>query len=463
MRRLHGFLIVLTMALFVIPYKSRAEAARESVFPKGFLWGVAMAAIQNEEGLDHSAWRDFERAGRTREAAGRATDTWRRYEEDIDLAAVSGANAFRMSLEWSRIEPRQGQFDQAALARYAKVIDHCLARGMQPIVTLYHFSYPAWVDRVKLPYEPRKGRATFYDPPLSIFPDGNSGKGWERPGIVPAFGRYASVVARAMKGRNILWLTLNEANIEALNGYLLGIVPPGQVSPVSFARALNHMAEGHVLAYDALHAEIPDARVSTNYFMFLRRNGKKTSVMVPIDDPTEKFGDALMAWKDEHGGAPRRTVDYIAFDYYYAAAFDELGKVTTQWKWPVHPEGMYDSAMQLHRRYGLPLLVAENGMATHRGQPRPDGWTREAYLVNHVEALARAVRDGAKVMGYCYWTLSDNWEIGTWAPTFGLYRLDANDPSLRRRPTPAVDIFRNLARTNGVPPELLARYLGKRS
>ncbi|MEB3236410.1 MAG: family 1 glycosylhydrolase [Candidatus Sericytochromatia bacterium] len=432
-------------------------------FQKGFLWGVAMAAIQNEDGLESSAWRNFERAGRAKEPAGRATASWERYEEDVNLAAASGANAFRMSLEWSRIEPRPGVFDHAALARYAKVLDHCRQKGLQPIVTLYHFSYPAWVDSTSLPYTARKGRAPFYDPPLSLLPDGDGGKGWERPGVVQAFARYAGVVAKALKGRGIIWLTINEANMEALNGYLVGIIPPGQVNPVSFARALNHMAAAHAAAYDALHAEDAAARVSTNLFMFMRRSGKATTRMVPIDDPTDKFADALMAWKDDPEAAPRRTMDYIAFDYYYAAAIDELGTVTTQWRWPVHPEGMYDATMLLHRRYGLPLLVAENGMATHRGQPRPDGWSREAYLVNHVHALARAVRDGAKVIGYCYWTLSDNWEIGTWAPTFGLYRLDGNDPALVRHPTPAVDVFRTMTRANGVPADLAARYLGKRS
>ena len=451
------------MALGLLAAGPAGSQPAELGFQKGFLWGVAMAAIQNEEGLEDSAWRVFERAGRAKEPAGKATASWDRYEEDVDLAAASGANAFRMSLEWSRIEPRPGVFNQAALARYAKVIDHCRSKGLQPIVTLYHFSYPAWADTTALPYSARKGRAAFYDPPLSLLPDGNGGKGWERPGMVPVFGRYAAVVAKALKGRDILWITINEANIEALNGYLVGIVPPGQVNPVAFARALNHMAEAHVQAYDALHTEDPAARVSTNLFMFMRRSGKATTQMVPVDDPTEKFGDALMAWRDTPESQPRRTVDYMAFDYYYAAAVDELGKVATQWRWPVHPEGMYDAAMLLHRRYGLPLLVAENGMATHRGQPRPDGWTREAYLVNHVHALARAVRDGAKVIGYCYWTLSDNWEVGTWAPTFGLYRLDNADPALARRPTPSVEIFRSMARANGVPAELVARYLGKRS
>ncbi len=403
-------------------------------FPKGFMWGVAVSGTQVEGWDQHSSWAAWERSGRTREPKGIAADSWARYEDDLALAARTGASAFRLSIEWSRVEPREGEFDRAALARYGAVLDAARKLGMEPVVTLYHFAYPQWLEG-----------------------------GWEALGAPVAYARYVETVATALRGKARYWITINEPNLEPGLGYLVGVFPPGRVSPLAFARATENILRAHVAAYDILHRHDPGNLVSTNVFRMVRRQGQQTVTWLPAMEPGESMLDRLAAWADRPGGPPRSTLDYVAFDYYYAFTLPEFFQLADYWRWPVHPPGIYDAARYYFERYRLPVLVAENGMAEHKREPRPDGWTREAFILNHAYELQRAVADGVPVLGYFYWSLMDNYEWGSYTPTFGLYRVDRDDPTLRRKPTPAADVFRRIARDNAIPADLLERYLYRRS
>jgi beta-glucosidase len=158
----------------------------------------------------------------------------------------------------------------------------------------------------------------------------------------------------------------------------------------------------------------------------------------------------------------RSTQDYLALDYYYS--FDHIpGTRQAQdaiWTMQLHPASLLDALRRYAARLpGLPILILENGMATENGQPRPDGWTREAHLVQHVAQVQAAVAEGIPVQGYFYWSLTDNYEWGSYTPRFGLYRVDAaTDPRLRRRRQPAVQVYRRIARHRGVTAGLLKRY-----
>lgn len=427
-----------------------------------FMWGVAVAGTQ-VEGWDHnSSWAAWERLGRTREAKGVAVASWERYEEDLALAARTGANAFRMSIEWSRIEPMPGVYDAAALDRYVRVVDRARSLGLEPVITLYHFAYPQWLDTAPLA-EFEDGLSFLTLGPIAHWQGAVRPVGWERRAAPLAYARYVDRVARALRGKVRYWITINEPNIEPGLGYLIGVFPPGRVGPLSYARATDNILKAHVAAYDALHAIDPGCQVSTNVFRMVRRQGDETVNWLPAMEPGESMMDRLAAWQDRPGAVPRRTFDYVAFDYYYAFTLPEFFQLADYSRWPIHPPGIYDAAVYYHKRYGLPVLVAENGMAEHNRTPRPDGWTREAFLVNHVAELQRAAADGVPVLGYFYWSLMDNYEWGTYAPTFGLYQVDRKDPLLVRQPTPAADVFRRIATHNGVPQDLALRYLNRRS
>ncbi len=429
-------------------------------FGRNFMWGVAVAGTQVEGGDHNSSWAAWEKLGKTRDVKGLAVDSWERYEDDLILAAHTGANAFRMSIEWSRIEPSPGVFDQAALDRYVRVIDKAHSLGLEPVVTLYHFAYPQWLDKAPLPE---------FEGPLSYLGMGPMGDfqgrqaGWERRAAPAAYARYVDQVARAMRGKVRYWITINEPNIEPALGYLIGVFPPGRLSPLAFSRATDNILRAHVAAYDILHRADPGNQVSTNVFRMVRRQGGETVSWLPAMEPGETMLDRLANWQDTPTAQPRRTLDYVAFDYYYAFTLPEFFQLADYSRWPVHPPGIYDAAQYYYKRYHLPVLVAENGMAESNREPRLDGWTREAFLVNHIAELQRASADGVPVLGYFYWSLMDNYEWGTYTPTFGLYQVDRDDPTLKRKTMPAADVFRRLARANGLPADLVTRYLNRRS
>jgi beta-glucosidase len=429
--------------------KARIQAVpgSDQAFPPGFLWGVATAGYQYEGGDQTSQWAAWERARRVKHPIGNATDHWNRWEEDLDLAKDLGLNAFRMSIEWARIEPERGRIDPEAVKHYHQVIDGLRARGMEPVVTLVHFAYPAWLDR-----------------PLS----GGEG-GWESDETVAEFRRYASWAAQEYGSKVRWWITLNEPNTAGLTGYVAGVHPPGKRNPFAFAKAMERMSRAHQAGFEALHAADPDAQVSINPFIFHRRQHAPNYEMQASQDLNDfSLLDRLAPPVGETGTPPterteKRYLDYVAFDYYYALGFWDVTKIGTFWEWPIYPEGMYEVSKKLYERYRLPLFVAENGFATEGDNPRKDGWTREAFLVNHLAQLRKAMAEGVPVLGYMHWSLSDNYEWGTYTPRFGLYGIDRRDPELRRFRTGGAEVYRQIASSNRLPESLLQRYLGRRN
>src|SRR5262245_61823681 len=172
-------------------------------FPKGFLWGVATSAHQVEGGNTNNSWYAWERSGHihTGESAGLACDWWEHAERDFDLAQGMGLNALRLSLEWSRIEPQPGVWDKAALARYRQMLLGLRTRGLEPLVTLHHFTNPLWLEE----------RGAFLAPDAA-----------ER------FVRYATHAVEELGDLCDFWCTINEPNVYALIGYVVGYFPPGR-------------------------------------------------------------------------------------------------------------------------------------------------------------------------------------------------------------------------------------------
>jgi beta-glucosidase len=206
-------------------------------FPNGFLWGVATASHQCEGGNTNNQWYAWERAGhiKTGEACGRACDWWENAERDFDAAQQMGLNALRLSLEWSRIEPSPGQWDDRALTRYRQMLAALRARGIEPLVTLHHFTHPIWFEE----------RGAFL-----------------APDAVPLFTRYATHAVEALGGLCDFWCTVNEPNVYAIRGYQIGGAPPGKVGDLRGAvRAVSAMTRAHAAAYHEIHRLQPTAWV----------------------------------------------------------------------------------------------------------------------------------------------------------------------------------------------------------
>lgn len=402
--------------------------------PPGFLWGVATAGYQWEGGDTTSNWAAWERAGKVRERSGRASDGWNRYEEDFDLAKGLGLNAFRFSLEWSRIEPRPGVIDRAAVKHYHDVFAAARARGLTPIVTLVHYAYPAWLD--------------------AQAPPGLSA--WETRAAVDAYARYVAFVAKEFGGDIKYYLTFNEPTVMVEAGYLGGMWPPGKKDLGAFLRASGNLIDAHARAFDAIHAADPDAMVGFNNYAAAYQIGfdpARKALRAPGDD---WFLNAFA--KVLHGPQGRPKLDFVAVDYYKRLSIPVQVVPPSPSQWVVYPDGFLEVLERYHKAFGLPILVAENGFATDNDKPRADGWTREAYLVAHVAAVQRAMQQGIPLLGYTYWTLTDNWEWGSFDDRFGLYAVDCRGRDLRRLPRPAAGVYRAIVAAGGVTPELLADH-----
>jgi beta-glucosidase len=246
--------------------------------------------------------------------------------------------------------------------------------------------------------------------------------GWADPGTVAAWLANAERVVARYSGLGAMWVTVNEPTI-----YVQKEVTFGGLLPTEVRRMFDGLVAAHREAYTLIHRIDPGAKVTSNV------------AYVPGAQP---YLDTLFLDR------VRDRVDFVGVDYYYGvapgnltaihAAVDDFAAVRP------HPLGLYEALMDYTWRYaGVPLYVVENGMPTADGAPRPDGWTRSRHLREHVAAVARAIDDGAPVFGYNYWSLTDNYEWGSYTPRFGLYTVDARtDPSLTRRRTDGVDAYR---------------------
>ena len=408
--------------------------SRCSPFPPGFLWGAATAAHQVEGDNRSSDWWEFEQAGRLPFASADACRHYQLFEQDFELARTWGHNAHRFSIEWSRIEPREGVWDQDALDHYREVVRALRRRGIEPLVTLHHFTNPAWFTRAG---------------------------GWSARGSAARFARYVERVADHLEGVR-WWITINEPTVYAKNAYVAGNWPPCRRGDWRAAwRAVRNMGHAHRLAYDILHHCQPDALVGFAHSAPLVVARAPAGLLDRLAAGLRDFILNRLPVRLMAGGFGRRF-DFIGLNYYCrtlvhwraagtAALFgadwleDDQGRrrAFSDMGWEIYPEGL---RRQLERfaRYGVPLLVTENGIATR------DEELRTNFLRAHLRSLAEALAAGVPVAGYCYWSLIDNfeWALGT-GPQFGLAATDF--ATQRRSPRPAAAYFAEVCRRNALP------------
>ncbi|MBM3268597.1 MAG: glycoside hydrolase family 1 protein [Candidatus Sericytochromatia bacterium] len=409
------------------PARWRPRPQIATLSDAGFLWGVSTAGHQYEGRNFASQWAQFEFFGLTEERSGHAANGMELFEHDLDLARDMGMRGWRMSIEWSRIEPVRGHKDPAAIAYYHRVLDAVRERGMVPMVTLIHFSYPHWLD--------------------------TDLGGWEQHASVAEFERYAAWAAREFGSKIDWWLTFNEPNVFVPAAYMLGAHGPGLRSTAAALKVAANWIDAHKRAYRAIHANDLRSRVSYNAYAINYRLGKpKKPGKVSLDE--DWMSEALKADIEAGRG---RSLDYVAIDYYCRWSVYPGWKFTSPEEWEIYPEGFYESLREYYRAFRMPIMVAENGFATADLRPRPDGWNRENYIVQHVKQMNRARAEGIPVLGYFHWSITDNYEWGTYSPRFGLYSVDCRNRDFRRVPTPAVAVYREIA-TLGLTHALELRY-----
>jgi beta-glucosidase len=423
--------------------------------------GAASSAHQVEGGT-HNDWTAWE-TGRYPDgtphvldggSAARAADSWNLWRADLAALQLIGANTYRLGIEWSRLEPEEGAWDGAAAARYREMLAALVAARIRPVVTLHHFTLPPWLAR--------RG-------------------GWEWDGAPEAFAAFAGRAAAAFGGAVDYWCTINEPNVFVAKGYLAGQWPPGVKDPRRAARVLAALMKGHALAARALRQhDTADADgdghatrigIAQNLRIFDPFGpGPGDGIVAGAADAfyNDSFLDAVAGGRirislpgaieiNEPYPALRGTFDYLGVNYYtrefvighlrgpqvYAATAPP-GLPRNDMGWEIYPEGLYRLLVR-YAAYGWPLFVTENGVADGRDEQRSD------FIRAHIYALDRARADGIDVVGYLYWSLTDNfeWSYG-YRGRFGLFTIDfAQDPDLTRRPTAAVATFQEAARNIG--------------
>jgi beta-glucosidase len=420
-------------------------------FPADFKWGVATSAHQVEGNNTNNnwwAWEQEEGHIKGRHKSGQACDWWENAEADLDRAAEMGLNGLRLSVEWSRIEPRPGEFDDSALERYGEILRGLRERDIEPMVTLHHFTDPCWLAE--------QG-------------------GWENPETIGLFARFTRRVVEPLGQHCDLWCTVNEPNVYGYMGYLEGSFPPGKSDFKTAMRVIRHLLLGHAGAYREIHALQPQARVG---FAHNVRIFDPVNPRSPLDRWSARLLDRVFnqtiitaltksLWTPPLGFGPawklRRTLDWIGLNYYTRdlVAFDRTQRQTLFGRLlhaddaelldggygEFYPQGMFRCLHRL-KQLGLPIYVTENGLPDDNDDQRP------RHLLAHLHQMWHAIQLCYPVMGYYHWTLVDNFEWAEgWKLRFGLIALDPETQA--RTPRRSAELYADIVRANAITPQII--------
>ncbi len=407
------------------------ENDKKLSFPKNFFWGTATASHQVEGNCTNNNWykweNNFDDEGNPRikdnQKSGLACDHWNKYEEDILMLKELGVSHYRLSLEWSKIEPKKNKFDETILKHYSKVIDALLKNNITPYITLHHFTNPIWFDELGS-FEKEKNIDYFID--FCEF----------------VFNRFSDKVSN--------WCTINEPEVYSVMGYFAGVFPPGKKDAQVTAEVQKNLLISHTRVYDKLKS-LPNGKDSKigivkNVMQFdpSRRwhlldwlacritdivyNEMSLSYLkygkIKINIPF--FINLNYSNKDAIG-----KTDFFGLNYYSHVhlkfQFDKheffintypKNDIMTDMPYTIYPEGLY-RAIHRVKSIGKPIIITENGIADSKDDKRG------LFIKRYIYAMNKAVEEGVDVRGYFYWSLMDNFE---WAEgydmKFGLYEVD---------------------------------------
>jgi beta-glucosidase len=397
-------------------------------FPKNFLWGASTSAHQVEGGT-HNQWTVWELENAKSKAAqasyhfedleswsrigsvardphsyvsGTGTGHYDHYKEDFALLQAMNMNAFRFSVEWSRIEPEEGAWSVEAIEHYKKYVAELKSRDIEPIVTLFHFTLPTWFVALG---------------------------GFEKHSNVQYFVRFADKVIREL-GINVRFIiTVNEPEVYAYESYLTGNWPPNVTSKWKFWRVLNNLIYAHNQVATALHSINRRYRVSI---------AKNSSYYYAGDDAwlSRKSAGIMQYFQDDYVlKKVMKKCDFLGVNFYfsnrvYGYRVHNPERRVSDTGWDLSPGDIQHALERLSEKYHLPILITENGLADEEDKDRQ--W----WLTQTLIAMQKAIENGIQLEGYLHWSLLDNfeWDKGTW-PRFGLVQVDRGTQKRTLRPS----------------------------
>jgi beta-glucosidase len=421
-------------------------------FPKNFQWCVSTSAHQiegNNENSDWWAWEQMDGHVRSGDHSGLACDHWGRVSEDVRLLSELRMKSYRLSIEWAKIEPSQGKYDNEVIEHYASEMRELRSVGITPIITLHHFTLPAWIRK---------------------------NGGWEWEGVQDAFTRFAEIAYTQIAPKNLYWVTVNEPTVNIMEGYYTGIAPPGEKRNMqNISNVFKGMLKAHAQAYHRLH-ELADRDGSPirigmahnlRYFAPASRfnpldllgatlAGKAFNWLIPNALSTGKLKIRYYPWLylNEKIEGLAGTQDFFGVNYYSSdliqfsipngySVLPRTEALKSDLGWDIYPEGIYEVLKQVKSKFPpQPVMILENGVADASDR------LRENFLKDHLFQVSRAIQEGVPVEGYCYWSLMDNFEWSEgFRPRFGLYEMDYS--TFERKPRHSAEVYRDIAGQNG--------------
>lgn len=423
--------IIILISLFISAVLPLAKGQSTNYqFPKNFNWCVATSAHQIEGNNIHSDWWRWEQSGKVanKENTNHAADHWNRVEADVDLITKVNANTYRFSVEWAKIEPKEGEWDSPALDHYKNEIKILRSKGIEPLITLQHFTLPSWVAE--------KG-------------------GWEWDQIPVFFERYTAKVYEMLNGNGAVhkWITINEPTVFLAAGYLAGTFPPGKIVDLAKLKTpMVNILKAHGRSYQIIKklAQEKKHAVQVSIVHSLRAFDPK-NWWNPLDHIITYYIEQIFNWSmttaavtgelkmkipfliniDETIPDAKDSSDFIGFNYYnhdlvkfslnfpFHSFEPTPGAPVSDLGWEIYPKGIYKLVKEIHSRFpSHPIYITENGIADANDSKRKD------FIEDHLIWLHRAISEGANVTGYCHWSLMDNfeWDKG-YSPRFGLYEV----------------------------------------
>jgi beta-glucosidase len=350
------------------------------------------------------------------ESSGIACDSYNRYEEDFDLCVKCNNNSVRISIEWARIEPRPGEFDQNEINHYKKVLIAAKGRGLKTFVTLHHFSNPIW------------------------FSDMGAWKNMESPSI---FARYVNRCVEEFHELIDAYIPINEPQVIALMSYTLGAWPPHIASYAQSLLVQINLIRAHSRAYRVIkkHGNCKVGLCQNIAWFYPAENSSN-----PIDNTSATVLNFMN--KDLFILPLQKYTDFNGLNFYFTSRIKEgkrenLDDVQSDMGWWIYPRGLEQVLLSL-KRFKKPIYITENGVADAMDK------IRKAFIRDMLIATNNAMKQGVDVKGYFYWSLIDNyeWQKGFW-PRFGLVEIDREN-NLQRKPRPSFYYYSEICRNGKI-------------
>lgn len=427
----------------------------KKIFPKDFLWGASTASHQ-VEGNNYNQWTVWELANAKELAkkaadpnyvdparftplsatprwseikkhavdpdnyvSGKGVDHYHLYKTDFDIAKKLNLNSFRFSIEWSRLEPEEGKWNETEFKYYKDYINELSKRGLEPLLNIWHFTLPVWFEQ--------KG-------------------GWEKRSNVRYFNRLVSKVAEELLDKVNYVITINEPNVYASHSYFLAKWPPQKHSVLSLLRVYINLISAHKRSYRILKRAKPSLQVGIAAQLGNFQAKRPNSLLDKTLTKTIRY-----IWNWFFLRRIRKQQDFIGFNYYFTHYYkfrltikpipynpnsphNDLG-------WYMEPEGIYPLLLRIWSRYKKPIIISENGVADAKDD------FRQWWLEETVVAMERAISEGVDLRGYLHWSLLDNFEWAEgWWPKFGLVEVDRNH-GMKRTVRPSAKWFADKIRS----------------